>query len=165
MMNLKKLLFQHSEPLRFTQSRWTNGKEANYLRWYQNILWKKFFQNSIILYITENVVLRSYLVYKCVFGLFLFANLIQSLAHFSLNTSQSPHHYFSKYCIYATNWNMVLITLAFNFDTILVMVRYIIEQKSQKEDYNQHYNKCHPLLKVSMALTGCCRMNFGLKTL
>ena len=59
---------------------------------------------------------------------------------------------------------MVLITLAFNFDTILVMVRYIIEQKSQKEDYNQHYNKCHPLLKVSMALTGC-RMNFGLKTL
>ena len=125
---------------------------------------KKFFQKSIILYITENVVSRSYLVYKCVFGLFLFANLIQSLAHFSLNTSQSPHHYFSKYCIYATNWNMVLITLAFNFDTILVMVRYIIEQKSQKEDYNQHYNKCHPLLKVSMALTGC-RMNFGLKTL
>ena len=40
-MNLKKLLFQHSEPLRFTQSRWTNGKEANYLKWVQNILWKK----------------------------------------------------------------------------------------------------------------------------
>ena len=40
-MNLKKLLFQHSEPLRFTQSRWTNGKEANYLKWVQNILRKK----------------------------------------------------------------------------------------------------------------------------
>ena len=38
MMNLKKLLFQHSEPLRFTQSRWTNGKEANHFKWYQNIL-------------------------------------------------------------------------------------------------------------------------------
>ena len=45
--------------------------------------------------------------------------------------------------------------LAFNFDAVMVMVRYIIEQKSKKEDYNQHYYKCHLLLKVSMALTGC----------
>ena len=59
---------------------------------------------------------------------------------------------------------MVLITLAFNFDAVMVMVRYIIEQKSQKEDYNQHYYKCHLLLKVSMALTGC-RMNSESKTL
>ena len=112
----------------------------------------------IFLFLAENVVSRSYLVYKCVFGLFLLANQIQSLAHFSLNPSQSPHQYLSKYLIYATNWNMVLITLAFNFDTILVMVRYIIEKKSQKEDFNQHYHQCHPLLKVSMALTGF-RMN------
>ena len=71
-----------------------------------------------------------------------------------LHTDPS-HHYFSKYLIYATNWNMVLITLAFNFDAVMVMVRYIIEQKSKTEDYNQHYHKCHLLLKVSMALTGC----------
>ena len=105
MMNLKKLLFQHSEPLRFTQSRWTNGKEANNLSF--KIL-KIFFQKSII---TENVVSRSYLVYKCVFALFLLTNQIQSFAHFCLNPSQSSHQYFSKYLIYATNWNMVLITL------------------------------------------------------
>ena len=119
-MNLKKLLFQHSEPLRFTQSRWTNGKEANHLKWYQNILLfqythqllkKKFFQRSIILCITENVVSRSYLAYKCVFALFFLANQIQSFPHFCLNSSQSSHQYFSKYLIYATNWNMVLFTI------------------------------------------------------
>ena len=68
---------------------------------------------------------------------------------------------------------MVLITLAFNFDAVMVMVRYIIEQKSLKEDCDQftttttknpHYYKCHLLLKVSMALTGC-RMNSESKTL
>ena len=59
---------------------------------------------------------------------------------------------------------MVLFTIAINFDAVMVIVRYIIEQKSQKEDYNQHYYKCHLLLKVSMALTGC-RMNSESKTL
>ena len=57
----------------------------------------------------------------------------------------------AKYLVYATHWGLIMFTLAFCFDTILVLLRYIVQGRMKTG--SPHYEENHWGLKVSMFLT------------
>ena len=86
-------------------------------------------------------------------ALFLIANQILSLTWFSYG-SRGHVNRASKYWVYATHWGFVLITVAFNLDAILVLARYLVQQSNVSiNKRHPHYESCHGVLRLSMALT------------
>ena len=75
-MKVRKALFQHDEPWRFTQGRWVAGNDFHQraLMLMYLLYWK-----CPLLYFTENTVSKGYLIYKWLIALFLLAHQVLSI--------------------------------------------------------------------------------------
>lgn len=119
-----KLFFQHPEPLRFTQGRWVKG----------------------------NVVSLRYLIYKCVMALYLLINQTISIVKYPLASDGRARDHV-KYLIYATHWGLMIFTLSFCLDAILVLIRHKVQSKMKTYEKRYEVNNCNWSLKISMFLT------------
>ena len=105
-----------------------------------------------IIYYLGNTVSLPYLIYKIGIALLLVTNQILSITKYPY-ASDGNLRQLSKYWIYATHWGVILFTITFNLDTILVLARYIIQVRRLKTTSPHHYENCHFILRLSMVLT------------
>ena len=168
-----KLFFQHPEPLRFTQGRWVKG--VQFLNF--PLIWKcwqkerKFVSYKIDLHsilcfhtnkhespiiqghlISGNVVSLRYLIYKCVMALYLLVNQTISIVKYPLASDGRVRDHV-KYLIYATHWGLMIFTLSFCLDAILVLIRHKVQSKMKTYEKRYEVNHCNWSLKISMFLT------------
>jgi hypothetical protein len=101
-------------------------------------------------FLSGNVVSLPYLIYKCIVALFLLVNQTISIAKYPLASDGRVRDH-AKYLVYATHWGLIMFTLAFCLDTILVLLRYIVQGRMKTG--SPHYEENHWGLKVSMFLT------------
>ena len=90
------------------------------------------------------------MIYKCVVALFLLVNQTISIAKYP-HTSDGRVKDQAKYFVYATHWGLIMFTLSFCLDTILVLIRRIVQSKMKTGP--THYEENHWSLRLSMFLT------------
>ena len=111
---------------------------------------KKQHNESSFVFLLGNVVSLPYVVYKCVVALFLLVNQTFSIVKYP-NTSDGRVKDQAKYFVYATHWGLIMFTLSFCLDTILVLVRRTVQSKMKTGSPN--YEENHWSLKLSIFLT------------
>lgn len=83
-------------------------------------------------------------------ALFLLVNQTISIAKYPLASDGRVRDH-AKYLVYATHWGLIMFTLSFCLDTILVLFRYVIQVRMKTG--SPHYEENHWGLKISMFLT------------
>ena len=71
-----------------------------------------------------------YVSYKCILAVVVLVNQILSLQKYPYAIN-GHLRYFGKYFIYATNWGVLIATLAINLDAGLVVIRYFVQAWSK----------------------------------
>merc|ERR1711884_869369 len=84
-------------------------------------------------------------------ALILLANQTISVSKYPLASDGTVRDH-AKYLIYATHWGLMMFTLSFCLDTILVLIRFIVQTRFTNIS-SQHYEENHWSLQLSIFLT------------
>ena len=85
-------------------------------------------------------------------ALYLLVNQTISIVKYPLASDGRVRDHF-KYLIYATHWGLMIFTLSFCLDAILVLIRHKVQSKMKTYEKRYEVNHCSWSLKISMFLT------------